>query len=155
MGGLVRRRPPSDAVVKVPRRSGRGWVQCDRAGSVRVPTNQHPTAPPRVVCSRTHSNWGLLYVRVPGDGDWGAIKNQVSEICDLLNAFGAEHLVLLNSLYIDMSTGERVAPSQLNGGAWQKQLETLDAIGNYTSANGITSVYHPHADSVIQYEDQI
>jgi inosose dehydratase len=90
-----------------------------------------------------------------GTGNWGAIKNQVSEICDLLNAFGAEHLVLLNSLYIDMSTGERVAPSQLNGSAWQKQLETLDAIGNYTSANGITSVYHPHADSVIQYEDQI
>src|SRR5580704_4852815 len=50
-----------------------------------------------------------------GTGNWGAIKNQVSEICDLLNAFGAEHLVLLNSLYIDMSTGERVAPSQLNG----------------------------------------
>jgi inosose dehydratase len=63
--------------------------------------------------------------------------------------------VLLNSLYIDMSTGERVAPTQLDGGTWQKQLETLDAIGNYTSTRGITSAYHPHADSVIQYEDQI
>ena len=90
-----------------------------------------------------------------GTGDWKASKDEVSEICDLLNAFGAEHLVLLNSLYIDMATGKRLTPTQLDGDTWQKQLETLDAIGNYTSVHGITTVYHPHADSVIQYEDQI
>jgi inosose dehydratase len=90
-----------------------------------------------------------------GTGDWKASKDEVSEICDLLNAFGAEHLVLLNSLYIDMTTGKRLTPTQLDGDTWQKQLETLDAIGNYASAHGISTVYHPHADSVIQYEDQI
>jgi sugar phosphate isomerase/epimerase len=34
-------------------------------------------------------------------------------------------------------------------------LETLHAIAAYTTEHGIATVYHPHGDTVIQYEDQI
>ena len=90
-----------------------------------------------------------------GAGNWTASKDEVSQICELLNAFGAEHLVLLNSLYTDMGTGARIAPAELDRDSWSKQLETLHAIAAYTAEHGISTVYHPHGDTVIQYEDQI
>jgi inosose dehydratase len=88
-------------------------------------------------------------------GNWVASKDEVSQICDLLNAFGAGHLVLLNSLYTDLNSGERVAPTELDGDSWSRQLETLHAIAGYTAEHGIATVYHPHCDTVIQYEGQI
>jgi inosose dehydratase len=88
-------------------------------------------------------------------GNWSASKDQVAEICELLNDFGAAHLVLLNSLYTDMATGERIGPTELDHDSWSRLLETLHAIAAYTAGHGIATVYHPHGDTVIQYEDQI
>jgi len=88
-------------------------------------------------------------------GNWSASKDEVSKICDLLNAFGAGHLVLLNSLYTDLGNGARVASTELDSDTWSRQLETLHAIAAYTAEHGIATVYHPHCDTVIQYEGQI
>ena len=86
---------------------------------------------------------------------WEVDKDQIARTCELLSAFGAEHLVLLNTLYTDLYTGEPVAPSELDPETWPRQLATLHQIGAYTAEHGIAAVYHPHCDTVIQYESQI
>jgi inosose dehydratase len=86
---------------------------------------------------------------------WELNKDHVREVCDLLHAFGAGHLVLLSSLYTDLSTGAVVGPRQLDDETWPRMLAALHAIGELSAREGVRSVFHPHADSVVEYEETI
>jgi inosose dehydratase len=86
---------------------------------------------------------------------WAVNKDHVGEVCDLLNHFGAQHLVLMSAMYTDLFTGEVVGPARLDVQSWPRMLATLNAIGEFAAREGISTVFHPHADTVIQYEDQI
>jgi inosose dehydratase len=86
---------------------------------------------------------------------WATNKDHIGEVCALLNEFGSEHLVLLNTLYTDLLTGKVVAPTQLDKDTWPRMLDVLNAIGEASAREGIRAVFHPHADSVIEYEPAI
>jgi len=86
---------------------------------------------------------------------WDADKDHVGRVCELLNAFGAEHLVLLSSMYTDLGTGARVGPDRLDHDGWARLLASVHAVAEYSARQGVRSVFHPHADSVVRYEDDI
>jgi inosose dehydratase len=88
-------------------------------------------------------------------GAWSQIQDEVARICELLNAFGSRYLVLLNTMYTDLLTGAPGPTRSLDDDGWKRMMETVHAIGAYAHQQGIRAVYHPHADSFVQHEDEI
>lgn len=87
-------------------------------------------------------------------GAWLAFRDEVARLCEILTRHGADRLVLIPSLYTDLFTGTRVAPPTLDEDGWRRLGETCDEIGRFSSQAGIVSVFHPHAESVVEYADQ-
>jgi inosose dehydratase len=79
---------------------------------------------------------------------WAEMQQRTSDLCDLLQQFGARYVVLLDSAS---------APNRpdLQPEEWQCARDNLHRLADYTLARGITPVFHPHADTSIQYEPQI
>lgn len=86
---------------------------------------------------------------------WAALADELTRICDLLATFGARHLVLLNGLYTDIYSGEPIGPRALGGEGWKRMLDTAQRIGVFTRDRDIRAIFHPHADTPVEYEDQI
>jgi inosose dehydratase len=86
---------------------------------------------------------------------WTNLKPQVAAICSLLNEFSAGYLVLINAFHTDLFSGQSIGPAVLDRDDWQRMIETVHQIGEYSKARGITSVFHPHAETAVEYEDQV
>jgi inosose dehydratase len=102
-----------------------------------------------------HLAGGFVFGDLAGVGGWEAFRDEVSRLCDLLGASGADQLVLIPTLYTDLFTGELVAPRELDEEGWERLAETCQEIAAYGRANGLTAVFHPHAESPIEYDYQI
>jgi inosose dehydratase len=67
----------------------------------------------------------------------------------------AEYLVLLPDCYTDLQSGEQVAPKELGAAEWQRLIDTTHNLGRLAREYALHLVFHPHADSQVEREDQI
>jgi inosose dehydratase len=89
-------------------------------------------------------------------GAWPGLEQQVVGGGELLAALGAKYLVLIDDTYSDLFTGNLTAPTRLDPIAWQKLIDTTHKIADMARDRfGLTLVYHPHAETHVEYEDQI
>lgn len=87
---------------------------------------------------------------------WPALEQQVLGAGELLAALGAKYLVLIDDSYTDLFTGELLAPRQLAGDAWQRLIDTTHKVADIAQDQfGLTIVFHPHAETHVEYETQI
>ncbi len=86
---------------------------------------------------------------------WASIREELARICELLADFGARHLVLIDDLYTDISSGKRIGPRALDDDDWKRMVDTTHVIGAFTRDRGIRTIFHPHADTPVEYETQI
>ncbi|RIK38163.1 MAG: hypothetical protein DCC55_22080 [Chloroflexi bacterium] len=87
---------------------------------------------------------------------WPALEQQVLGAGELLAALGAKYLVLIDDSYTDLFTGELLAPRQLAGDAWQRLIDTTHKVADIAQDQfGLTLVFHPHAETHVEYETQI
>ena len=71
-------------------------------------------------------------------------------------AVGAKYLVLIDDTYRDLNTGESVAPTHLDESGWQCLIDTTHRVADIASEKlGLRTVFHPHAETHIQYENEI
>jgi inosose dehydratase len=85
---------------------------------------------------------------------WNEMRERTAAVCDILEYFGARHLVLLDSGHADASGpsgGRRV----LDESGWNGVRATVHRLGEYTAQRGIALVFHPHGDTTIQFEPDI
>ena len=84
------------------------------------------------------------------------VDRQVNGAGELLAALGAGFLVLIDGTYTDQATGEPTAPRKLSSDAWKLLIDTVhDLADTVRDRFGLQLVFHPHAETHVEYEDQI
>ena len=87
---------------------------------------------------------------------WDVMEKTISASGQLLSALGAEYFVLIDAPYSDLATGEILAQSTLDPAAWQRLIDTTHRIANLlTDRYGVKLLFHPHAETHVEYTDQI
>ncbi len=88
--------------------------------------------------------------------DWPELERQVLGAGELLAGLGACYLVLIDDTYSDLLTGEPVAPKELDEQQWQHLIDTTHRVAEMARDKfGLKVVFHPHAETHVEYEDQI
>ena len=86
---------------------------------------------------------------------WEAMRSEVEQTCELIRACGGRYLVLIDDVYTNLFTGEPVAPANLDEAGWAQLVRTTNEIGEVAGEHGLTVVFHPHAESHVEYDSQI
>ena len=87
---------------------------------------------------------------------WPALEAQVTGAGDLLTKLGAQYLVLIDGTYSDLFTGEQIEAKRLDNDNWQRLIDTTHRIAEVIDEGvGLKLVFHPHAETHVEYEDQI
>lgn len=87
---------------------------------------------------------------------WPEMEKTIAASGALLAALGAEYFILIDAPYSNLATGETVAPSKLDEAAWQRLIDTTHRIADLLKQRyGVKLLFHPHAETHAEYEDQI
>lgn len=87
---------------------------------------------------------------------WGELERQVLGAGERLADLDAKYLVLIDDTYTDLFTGEEIAPKRLDASAWGRFIETTHRVADIARDRfGLQLVFHPHAETHVEYEDQI
>jgi inosose dehydratase len=87
---------------------------------------------------------------------WQDIEAQILGAGELLEALSAQYLVLIDGTYSDLFTGEQIAPKRLDEDAWKRLIDTTHRVADMAGElYNLRVVFHPHAETHIEYEDQI
>jgi inosose dehydratase len=86
---------------------------------------------------------------------WPALEKQVLGFGELLAGMGAPYLVLIDDVYSDLS-GKLLAPRTLDDTAWSRLIDNTHKVSELARRKlGLQMVFHPHAETHVEYEDQI
>ena len=87
---------------------------------------------------------------------WEEVERQVLGTGELLAGLGAGFLILIDGTYTDLFTGASLEPPQLDDDAWKHLVESAHRVADLAADQfGLTTVYHPHAETHVEYEGQI
>lgn len=87
---------------------------------------------------------------------WPALERQVLGAGELLAALGAKFLVLIDGTYTDERTGAPLWPTRLDAEGWRRLVATVHKVDDIARTKfGLQMVFHPHAETRVEYEDQI
>jgi inosose dehydratase len=87
---------------------------------------------------------------------WPGLEKQVLGGGEQLAALGARFLVLIDDMYTDPFTGKPTRPSKLDRDAWKRLIDTTHRVADLVRSRfRLQLTYHPHAETHVEYEDQI
>ena len=87
---------------------------------------------------------------------WPKIEADTIGLGKLLPALGAKFLVLIADLYSDPFTGKRIAPVALDDDGWKRLIDTTNRVAGLAKSQfDLQLVFHPHAETNVEYEPQI
>ena len=87
---------------------------------------------------------------------WPNLEKQVQNTGELLAELGAKFLVLIDNLYTDLFTGNLTETKQLDEDAKKRLAENSQRAGELAMDRfGLRLVFHPHAETHVEYEHQI
>jgi inosose dehydratase len=87
---------------------------------------------------------------------WPELERQVVGAGELINSLGGKFLVLIDDTYTDLFTGRSLAPATLNESAWKRLIETTNRMATVVHDRfGLQLVFHHHAETHVEYENQI
>jgi inosose dehydratase len=88
--------------------------------------------------------------------EWPDVERQVLGFGELLVPLGAKFLVLIDGVYTDLFTGEQKGPSRLDDEGWKRLIDSTHRAADIARDRfGLSLVFHPHAETHVEYEDQI
>ena len=103
-----------------------------------------------------HASAGFVMPDIHLAQQWPAMKGDIGRTCELLKAVGAGYLVTIPNVYSNLFTGEHTAPSELDEESWKKLIEGTHLIADQARADWeLDVVFHPHAETPVEYEHQI
>lgn len=87
---------------------------------------------------------------------WLPLERELLLVGQLLAGLGAEYVVLIDALYSDPATGKLLQPQTLDERGWKQLIETTHRAADLVSERfGLALLFHPHAETHVEYEDQI
>ena len=84
-----------------------------------------------------------------------AMREETAAVCALLRDLGARYVVLIDDTYTDLFTGKQTASPRLQPDEWKRLIEGANVLGRMASESGLVLAFHPHAETHVEYEDQI
>ena len=98
----------------------------------------------------------VMHGHLDDPAHWPELEAQVLGAGELGAEMGARFIVLIDDTYFNLDTGERVAPSTLDESAWRRLIEMTHKVADIARERfGLPVTFHPHADTHVQYEDEI
>jgi inosose dehydratase len=91
------------------------------------------------------------------DGEaWPETERQLAGAGELLAGLGARYLVLIDDVYSNLFTGQATRPARLDEAGWARLVETTQRVARLAGERfGLTTAFHPHAETHVEYEQQI
>ena len=86
---------------------------------------------------------------------WPRMGEEIKSVGEILGALGSKFLVLIDETYTDIYTGELTAPRRLDQDSWKHFIEAAHKAAELAHWFGLELVFHPHADTHVEYEDQV
>ena len=87
---------------------------------------------------------------------WHDLEREMLASGELLAALGAPYFILIDSPYSDLRTGEQLAPRELDDSGWKRLIETTHRAADLLREKfGLALLFHPHAETHVEYESQI
>jgi inosose dehydratase len=87
---------------------------------------------------------------------WPELQRQVLGAGEQLAGLGAPFLVLIDDTYSDLFTGKPIAASRLDESAWKRLIDTTHRVADLAANRfALKLVFHPHAETHVEYEDQV
>jgi inosose dehydratase len=84
-----------------------------------------------------------------------ARQDEVEATCALLRRLDAPHLIVIDAIYTDLHTGAVLAPPELDDAAWGRLVESTERVIETADRYGLTCVFHPHAETHVEREEQV
>lgn len=98
---------------------------------------------------------GFVVGKLEAPGVWPGIEAELAPLCALVRDVGGEYLAIIDDQYSDPRTGEITGEAELSDEAWERLLDTTNRIAAVAAGFGLSTLFHPHADTPIEYESQI
>ncbi len=87
---------------------------------------------------------------------WPTVESEVHSVGRVLQELGGPFLLLIGDTYTDLFTGKTTRPNTLDPDGWKRFIEAIHRIARMARERyGLRSVYHPHAETHVEYEHQI
>jgi len=87
---------------------------------------------------------------------WPSLEKQVMGAGENLAKLNSKYLVLIDNTYTNLFTGEAIKPATLEDNGWKRLIDTTNKVAELVKEKfGLTLVFHPHAETHVEYEDQI
>ena len=87
---------------------------------------------------------------------WPELERQVLGAGESLSALGAPFLVLIDGIYSDERTGDPLTSARVDNDGWKRLVDTTHKVADISRQKfDLRTVFHPHAETHVEYEDQI
>lgn len=83
------------------------------------------------------------------------ISDEVEQVCALVKSLGGSYLLIIDDVYTNLFTGESRLPAELDQDAWSRLVKTTMDLCETADRHGLQAAFHPHAQSHVEYEEQI
>ena len=98
----------------------------------------------------------VMHGHLDDPADWPGLEARVLAAGELGAELDAGFMVLIDDAYLDLDTGVQVAPSRLDESGWRRLIDTTHKVADIARERfGLPVTFHPHADTHVQYEDEI
>lgn len=81
--------------------------------------------------------------------------DEVEEVCALVKDLGGSYLLIIDDVYTNLFTGESRLPARLDPDAWARMVQTTVSLCETADEHGLRAAFHPHAQTHVEYEEQI
>jgi len=133
--------------------AGYAWTELGPYGY--LPTDV-PTLRAELAKRNLTTTGTAVMVNLEDPAAWPELERQTRGAGELVAALGGKFLVLIDDTYSDLFTGRVTAPKRLDDDAWQRLIQTTHRVADIARDHfGLQLVFHPHAETHVEYEDQI
>ena len=88
--------------------------------------------------------------------DWPRIEKRTLEAGEFGASMDAKYLVLIDDVYLDLHSGERICSSALENDSWNRLIDSVNRVATITKEKfGIPLTIHPNAETHIETESHL
>jgi len=99
---------------------------------------------------------GFTFGDFSNPAKWGDLLKETVGAGELASSLGAKFHLLIDFPYTNLFTGQPIAPPRLDTDGWKRFVETIHRLASLVQERfGLTAVFHPHAETHVEYEEQI
>ncbi|MGI6154127.1 MAG: sugar phosphate isomerase/epimerase family protein [Christensenellaceae bacterium] len=98
---------------------------------------------------------GNIMFNIEEDSEMPVAIEKTKKVCKLLKDIGAEYYIIMDGMYDNLLTAVRELPPTIDDDKFKALIKNLVTLSRVAIDMGITPVFHPHAGTHVEDEDQI